>query len=352
MERPGGAVRHCTICRTGSPTLGGGPRLAQPGHGQHAGPGRLRARARPDRVQRLRAAAADRAHFNLANYLARSGQEATSIVHRLAASVLRAITGAGSYRDRLPALARQLGAGTPPPQSFDALCASVEQVDGVGFRALVKRLGGDGDEVMARVLEEARSVPPQELYASQLATWEPTLPLLVAAAAGNAHARAHLDARLAGRSEQADWVDLAGRLGRVCDGERDAGALTDGLNPIETLVVTRALDALGGRVSLEPTPEPLRPLIHAVVAISAARRRGATPSAEEQEVAGRVEADLVQLEATEDWAVLATQLRQLTTGATQVEWEGLDAIDTAILATVLRRLDAASHPQEPRSAGS
>jgi len=51
-----------------------------------------------------------------------------------------------------------------------------------------------------------------------------------------------------------------------------------------------------------------------------------------------VDAALAELAAMEDWAALATQLRQLTGGSTQVEWEGLDRIDTAILCTVLHRL--------------
>jgi tetratricopeptide (TPR) repeat protein len=278
-------------------------------------------------------------HFNLASYLARSGDKAASVAHRLAASVIRAMTGAGTYGTRLTALARQLVAGAPPPQTFDALCTTVEQVDGVRFRALVEALGGDGEEVMARVLADARAIPSGELYARQLAAWESALALLLASASGNSHARAHLDAVLARRGEQPDWAELAGRLARLRDGERDAAALTGGLDAIDTLVVTRALDALEGRVIPDPTPEPLRPLVEAVVALGAARRRAVTLTTEAQEVAGRVEEVLNQLTENEDWSALAAQLRTVSAGTTQVAWDGLDELDTAILATVLRRID-------------
>ena len=47
---------------------------------------------------------------------------------------------------------------------------------------------------------------------------------------------------------------------------------------------------------------------------------------------------LDQLAADERWAALAAQLRRISSGETAVEWDGLDAFDTAVVCTVLRRL--------------
>ncbi len=133
-------------------------------------------------------------HYNLANYVARGpGGGSASVVHRLAATMLSLLTGDGDYPSDVAAIGRQLASGAVAPASFDELCVAVEEVDGVRFRALVDSLGGGGDQVLAAVVDEAQHLPEDALYASSITAWEPTLALVLAAGAGNAHARAHLE---------------------------------------------------------------------------------------------------------------------------------------------------------------
>jgi len=55
-----------------------------------------------------------------------------------------------------------------------------------------------------------------------------------------------------------DWAALAGVLRRVIAGDRDPETLLADLDPVDTAIVTRLLDALAGRVqlSLADPPEP------------------------------------------------------------------------------------------------
>jgi tetratricopeptide (TPR) repeat protein len=101
-------------------------------------------------------------HFNLANYLmrARKSPEA-ALAHRLAAGVIRVLTGSGRWPHTRSALGMhlvQLLPKPPIPKSFDELCEIVEQVEGVRFRDLFHRLAGpdaDGDAVLKQVLADA-----------------------------------------------------------------------------------------------------------------------------------------------------------------------------------------------------
>ncbi len=277
-------------------------------------------------------------HYNLANYLDRGGGEGASLGHRLASTMLSLLTGHGDYPSDVAVVARQLASGVSAPASFDELCLAVEVVDGVQFRALVEALGGDGTHVLATVIDDARQLPVEALYAFEIAGWEPTLALLVAASSGNTYARAHLDAELARRSEQPDWRSLAERLSRVSDGERDPSLLGEGLDPIDTTIVSRALAALAGEVEPDPAPEDWAPLLDAVAAIAAARRAGTPLAPALEEVATEVAASLDE-GAEKGWTALAARLRQLADGAADVEWEGLDSADTAVLITVMRRIE-------------
>jgi tetratricopeptide (TPR) repeat protein len=126
-------------------------------------------------------------HFNLANYLWRSGQQpGGALAHRLAAALIWFQISDGHLPQVLQVLSRDL-ASLPLPATFDELCEIVEQVEGVRFRALFSRLPADkaatGDEALQKVLELARTEDakspgmPEELR--QLLK-----PLLQAAAAG------------------------------------------------------------------------------------------------------------------------------------------------------------------------
>ena len=105
-------------------------------------------------------------HFKLANYLRDAGgPPVVALAHRLAAALIRFQTASGKLPSTLQALARDLAdfiASPPLPADFAALCAIVEQVEGVRFRDLFERLpkdqAADGDAALQQVLALARQV--------------------------------------------------------------------------------------------------------------------------------------------------------------------------------------------------
>ncbi|MGZ3380857.1 MAG: AAA family ATPase, partial [Isosphaeraceae bacterium] len=110
-------------------------------------------------------------HFNLANYLMRGGgPPAESLAHRLACALIRYQSADGGLTRTLQALSRDLASfapGVPPlPADFAALCATVDQVEGVDLAALFNRLpktrAASGDDALRQVLDLARQQPPPE----------------------------------------------------------------------------------------------------------------------------------------------------------------------------------------------
>ena len=110
-------------------------------------------------------------HFNLANYLMRGGGPPTeSLAHRLASMVIWYQTASGYFSTYFQALSRDLASfapGEPPlPADFAALCATVDQVEGVDLAALFNRLpktrAATGDDALRQVLDLARQQPPPE----------------------------------------------------------------------------------------------------------------------------------------------------------------------------------------------
>ena len=110
-------------------------------------------------------------HFNLADYLIRGGGPATdSLAHRLACALIEYQSAAGGLTMTLQALSRDLASfapGEPPlPADFAALCATVDQVEGVDLAALFHRLpktrAATGDDALRQVLDLARQQPPPE----------------------------------------------------------------------------------------------------------------------------------------------------------------------------------------------
>ena len=108
-------------------------------------------------------------HFNLANYLMGDGCPPTeSLAHRLACALIEYQSAAGMLTMTLQALSRHLASfapGVPPlPADFAALCATVDQVEGVDFAALFDRLpktrAASGDDALRQVLDLARQQPP------------------------------------------------------------------------------------------------------------------------------------------------------------------------------------------------
>ncbi|MGO8960242.1 MAG: hypothetical protein ACLQFR_23160 [Streptosporangiaceae bacterium] len=108
-------------------------------------------------------------HFNLANYLmGRGGPPTESLAHRLASMVIWYQTASGHFSTYFQALSLYLASfapGAPPlPADFAALCATVDQVEGVDLAALFHRLpktrAATGDDALRQVLDLARQQPP------------------------------------------------------------------------------------------------------------------------------------------------------------------------------------------------
>jgi tetratricopeptide (TPR) repeat protein len=269
-------------------------------------------------------------HHNLGLYLTQWGDDpAGGLAHRLAATLLAARTGSGNYRPILASLAQDLAAGTPAPGDYPALCAAVETVAGVAFGQLVDALGGDGPALHHQILDAARNTPPEQLYAEQIAAWDPTVALLAAAARGHPHATTRLHQHLDRRAEHG-WGDLAEHLRRLAaHPDLDPAELVSGLDPVDTAIAARAHAAAHHQITVDPAPEWLRPLLDAVAA------HHHTPN---PDPATAIDNNLEQLAQAQSWSDLAAQLANLH-HRRPVDWEALDPLGTAIIIDLTDRLD-------------
>jgi hypothetical protein len=181
-------------------------------------------------------------HNNLANYLARQGADPAAVLaHRLAAATIRLQTQSGLLPTTLHNLA---GSDLPAaPPAFAAVAGRVEAIEGVRFRSLFERLprtAPDGDAAIAAVWrlvgEEKKKRDSQ---------FEPLLQGIAAVARGDDRPRAEIEAALP-QLEENGWM-LAGPVRRIWAGERDAVALTAGLDAQDAALVRRILALLGGR---------------------------------------------------------------------------------------------------------
>jgi tetratricopeptide (TPR) repeat protein len=88
-------------------------------------------------------------HFNLSIYLAHTNGDWREVLgHRLAAAMISGVTGSGGPQQDIASFARDLRqagdqASAALPGNFAALCAAVQQVEGVRFGELMQRLQPD-----------------------------------------------------------------------------------------------------------------------------------------------------------------------------------------------------------------
>ena len=108
-------------------------------------------------------------HFNFANHLTHTAAEPCVILaHRLAAILLRAVTQSGQSASSVIALAadlRRLGpdAAAALPGDIATLCATVEQIEGVKFRDMLRRFIGDdaeATELLQAIIAKAQEAQP------------------------------------------------------------------------------------------------------------------------------------------------------------------------------------------------
>jgi hypothetical protein len=177
-------------------------------------------------------------HHNLANYLERDGAESTAVLaHRLADAVICYQTQSGG----LPLTIRNLaGSDLPPaPPAFAEVTQRVEAINGVRFQALFDRLprtAPDGDAAIAAVWQVVADEKRRRVE-----QFEPLL-LSIAAAVNDESQRTEIKPGFADL-ERKGW-HLTEPVHRIWAGERDAQALTAGLDQQDTALIRRVLEIL------------------------------------------------------------------------------------------------------------
>ena len=287
-------------------------------------------------------------HHNLALYLQGSGTDpAGQLGHRLAAAVIYQLIGqthdlAGTVR----ALARGLhdNPDVPTPATVAEVAVEVERTEGVRFAALVTALAGaadTADRALANVLQAAHDLPVDDAIdlQSHLDRWEPRIAAIVAAVGGDLDAAEAIDGLLDQLANTRDWATLVAAVRAILAGQRDPDRLLAGLDPIDTAIVARTLDALAGRVTLNPAPAESPPspeeLVQALAGAIAAAVRG------DPDATDAVNQQLDEWAASTDWAALAAALRRVLAGERdhQQLLADLDDVDTRIVEAVLSQLD-------------
>jgi len=212
--------------------------------------------ARPD----IRDIAAS--HQNLASDLGQAGLDpAAQRAHRLAAAVIYQLTGmTHDLADTLRILALELRQDTSGhlPGTLGEVIESAERTEGARLRQLIAALQPNpqaAEAALAQILDTAISMDPErDALQDHLQELEPVITLTVAAAKGDPQAAAQLTPVLDHFAQTKDWGALAAVLRRIAIGERGEDLL-DGLDPIDTAIVTETLTRLTptpGRQALEP----------------------------------------------------------------------------------------------------
>jgi hypothetical protein len=284
-------------------------------------------------------------HHNLANYLAKAGADpVVRLAHRLASATFYQATGqAQELVETVQALARDLRElpHVPPPSTIAAVASQVQQVEGVRFAEVITVLAGDtsaAERALTTVLETARSLPISDVYDLQrhLARWEPRLITLVAAVNGDPAATAAFEHTLTRLADTSDWANLAAALRRILAGDRDLDQFSTGLDPIDTAIIARALDALAGRVTLNatPAPEDAEDPAQTLIAVTVAAARG------DQTAVDLLAPLLDEMAAVIELASLALVLRRIIEGERDPGQllPGLDDTDTEMAVAILAQL--------------
>ena len=182
-------------------------------------------------------------HSNLANYIqhAEGGVSESALAHRLAAGIIYYQISSGT----LPMLIRNIAHSSrpPAPPSFAQVCASLEQIEGVRFQEMFAQLpkrAPDGDAAIQAVWQMA--IDEAARMQEDLPNFEPLLQGIAEVARGNSESRAEIEEILP-QLEEKGW-HIASAAQRIWAGERDADALTAGLDEQDAALVRRALELL------------------------------------------------------------------------------------------------------------
>jgi hypothetical protein len=185
-----------------------------------------------------------------------------------------------------------------------------------------------------------------------LERWEPVISGLVAADHGDPAAGDTVDKTLAALANHRDWQELVAVIRRIRAGARDPSLATR-LDPIDTAIVHRALDALAGTAQVNTdawrtlTTEQLVDLVATTVAAASG----------DPDATSTLEPLLDELAAHPDWASFAATLQRIIVGERDPAClHGLDHTCTAVVTMILDQLNPHSEtsiePPQRRSPGS
>jgi tetratricopeptide (TPR) repeat protein len=204
------------------------------------------------------------AHLNLARYLSiAAGDPAEQRGHVLAAALLFTLVGDTHHaRGTLDILARELRDAAASdgitemtvswmPTTVDEVGALVEATEGVRYTSLVTALTepASADETLTQVLHTASQLgvdqePDGGSIEKLLAVWQPIIQAVTVAAAGFGPVPREQTELLDQLATTQDWNQLVTRIGRVLAGDRNRDALLNGLDPVDTAILTAILDRL------------------------------------------------------------------------------------------------------------
>lgn len=201
-------------------------------------------------------------HYNLANYLLKTDDvDARDVwAHRLAAALVRYQTDSPRLAASVQAVGRLLGQQAPAvsPLSFDDVCMKVDSLPGVRFTALFEQLPRRAESGQAAIDEIMRSTAELRDIAMResVEAWEPIISALVAAQQPDAPPEVAdvLSEALVELRQQYAWRELVPVLTRIQAGPSYHSEQTIGfLDPISATVARRAIAALAGEVTVDPT---------------------------------------------------------------------------------------------------
>ncbi len=186
-------------------------------------------------------------HHNLANYVEHSRQDPERILaNRLAAAVVAYAFKRADISDLLYGL-RDVDRQALP--SFQQLCDRMmteQEVDLARLQAAFPPNTPSGEEILRNVLDLAYSQVPDHLNEERLLqNWRAIIDAVVAATKGDRAALSDVEPALESLSATQDWATLTAVLRRIATGERDREVLLEGLDPIDTIIVSATLDQLG-----------------------------------------------------------------------------------------------------------
>ncbi|HEX6933996.1 MAG TPA: hypothetical protein VF162_17775 [Streptosporangiaceae bacterium] len=281
-------------------------------------------------------------HHNLGNYLARHAEDyPRALAHHLAGALLRTLIGnqrAGLSLRAAGSDLAQLTEDASVPVHIADLCEAVRDVPGVSLDSLLAQITDDIAAIQNALdvlLTQASAYADQGLgVAGYLAAWDPVIAGLSAAATGNDQAAAVVEQHLTERQASADWGKLAVVLRAILAGEHDT-RVPEGLDYIDRTIARRAQAALNGDIEVPPDLWPAIPfgaLMGAVVDAGYG----------DEDAAHRAATILARLGDDENLAPMGMVLHRIVDGERAPSLaEGLDAVSSAVVTTILSHLPPA-----------